>query len=244
MHSVDHVNLRNLLLFIANHLKPQKYSECPKCHGLFPGSLGLRHLAVTDVNNRVVGVITRADLASKSIRSRIVAVYQPQDIFVVDPGPAALHTNIITTPRMRGLEQLLRRQALAKAHSELPKEYGSSGWSCLVDEAKAADPAPDGLGPAAGSDLWPPRPSDFEREAGHVLTLRSGAAIANGTLHNYGNCPLHPASHGCLDFWPGLNRRLSSETATSTARAELRAVQTWQTRLVQDLALRGQSASL
>ncbi len=37
--------------------------------------MGLRHLPVTDVDNRVVGMLTRADLATESVRSRIAAAY-------------------------------------------------------------------------------------------------------------------------------------------------------------------------
>jgi hypothetical protein len=108
------------------------------------GSLGLRHLPVTDSDRRAVGMLTRADLAAESIRSRIVAAaYRPEELFLLHPDPAGGQPlRRERGPRLRGLEQLLRRQAAAQARDYLVSRGG--------DAPVAAGPSGLQPGPADG----------------------------------------------------------------------------------------------
>jgi hypothetical protein len=174
--------------------------------------MGLRHLPVTDVDNRVVGMLTRADLATESVRSRIAAAYRPEDIFAFTPGSGPrLGPTRALSPRLRGREQLLLRQAAALARSA----------ALLRDGEGTAD---DGWGPAVGGGFQPAAPDT--RDQARIAALRSAAAVAAG---------------GGSGGWAGRESNGVDTWQHSDAARPARAVRTWQTRLDEALARRGRA---
>ena len=90
--------------------------SCPlnKAYRLFRG-MGLRHLPVTDVDNRPVGMITRKDLSRNGMHRTIVAACPHEHLFA-PRGDGGGEESGGRTPRMQGRKEVERRAAHARGH--------------------------------------------------------------------------------------------------------------------------------